>query len=354
MGAPMAMATTTLTTQTAATITTRAVAPPPGGEVQAPGTDQGEDLVPGTADHRVHQMNNSPQELIIRCGFRLVYESEAWTPAILAVFPHLDPWQRKQNELMTFSPYVSVQLFEDSHGNIVQRCILPPGSTSVSHDIFVVAPATTDEHWLIDQPVQVPSVPSQLLRYILPSRYCDSDRLMTFANQQFGDDLHGLPRVQAICDWIHKNIEYRWGSGTPDTSASQILAQGYGVCRDFAHLSIALSRCFNVPTRYVTGYVPDIGHLDPGSPMDFHAYMQVYVGQRWYTFDARFNEPRIGRINIAYGLDAVDGAFSTLFGPAQLSSLEVWAYQVDPSKVYLGDPIDMSKRLDGTPEIRFA
>ena len=299
-------------------------------------------------------MNNTPQELTIRCGFRLAYKSNAWTPAAFTVFPHLDSWQRKQKELMTFSPDVSVQIFEDSHENIVQRCILPPGNMSISHDIFVTAPGTTDEHWLIDQPVQVPDVPSRFLRYMLPSRYCDSDGLMSFATQQFGDFPHGLPRVQAICDWIHKNIEYRWGSCTSHTEASQIPTQGYGVCRDFAHLSIALSRCFNVPTRYVTGYVPDIGCQDSGTPMDFHAYMQVYVGQRWYTFDARFNEPRIGRINIAYGLDAVDGAFSTLFGPSQLSSLEIWSYQVDPSQVNLGDPIDMSKRLDGTPNIRFA
>src|SRR5207248_728231 len=142
-------------------------------------------------------------------------------------------------------------------------------------------------------------------------------------------------------------------SGSPHTAASEILAQRHGVCRDFAHLAVALSRCFNVPTRYVTGYVPDVGRTDPGSPMDFHAYMQVYVGHRWYTFDARFNVPRIGRINIACGLDAVDAAFSTLFGPASLAWFTVWAYQVDPAEVNPGDPIDMSKRLDGTPTLRF-
>jgi len=196
-------------------------------------------------------------------------------------------------------------------------------------------------------------VPGQFLRYTLPSRYCDSDRLMAFATRQFGNYPEGLPRVQAICDWVHNNIEYRWGSGSPHTAASEILAQGYGVCRDFAHLAVALSRCFNIPTRYVTGYVPDVGCWDPGSPMDFHAYMQVYVGHRWYTFDARFNVPRIGRINIACGQDAVDGAFSTLFGLATLSWFQVWAYQVDPAEVNPGDPIDMTKRLDGTPTLRY-
>ena len=298
-------------------------------------------------------MTAHAQELTIRCGFEFAYEATAWAPAILTTQPRLDPWQRKVKEQMAFSPSVAVSDYEDAHGNIVQRFSLPPGRTTVRHDVFIAVPPTTDDHWLIDQPVPVPDVPPQLLRYTLPSRYCDSDRLMTFANQQFGGFPEGLPRVQAICDWVHRNIQYRWGAGSPHTAASEILAQGYGVCRDFAHLAVALSRCFNVPTRYVTGYVPDVGCWDPGSPMDFHAYLQVYVGYRWYTFDARFNEPRIARINIACGLDAVDAAFSTLFGPANLSSFLVWAYQVDPGEVNLGDPIDMTKRLDGTPTLRY-
>jgi transglutaminase-like putative cysteine protease len=298
-------------------------------------------------------MSTARQELTIRCGFEFIYEASAPTPAILKILPRLDPWQRKVKEQMTFSPNAAVEIHDDPHGNSVQRFVLPAGSTKVRHDIFVGVPTTTDDHWLIGKPVPVTDVPPQFLDYTLPSRYCDSDRLMSFAAQQFGNYAHGLPRVQAICDWVHKNIQYRWGSGSTFTTASQVLAQGYGVCRDFAHLAVALSRCFNVPTRYVTGYVPDVGCLDPGSPMDFHAYMQVYVGHRWYTFDARFNEPRIGRINIACGQDAVDGAFSTLFGPANLASFFVWAYQVDPAEVNPGDPIDMSKRLDGTPTLRF-
>jgi transglutaminase-like putative cysteine protease len=298
-------------------------------------------------------MNNATQELTIRCGFEFVYEASARTPAILKIQPRLDPWQRKVKEQMTIFPSVAEQTYADWHGNIVQRFTLPPGRTTVQHDIFIAVPTTTDDHWLIDKPVEVADVPPELLQYTLPSRYCDSDRLMTFAHQQFGNFPEGLPRVQAICDWVHRNIEYRWGSGSAFTSASEVLAQGFGVCRDFAHLALALSRCFNVPTRYVTGYVPDVGFQNPGTPEDFHAYFQVYVGHRWYTFDARFNEPRIARINIACGQDAVDGAFSTLFGPASLAWFNVWTYQIDPAEVQLGDPIDLSKRLDGTPVLRF-
>lgn len=299
-------------------------------------------------------MSQLSPELIIRCGLDLAYDAIDYTPMILVVQPQNTHWQRIEREQLSFFPNVPVQVYQDVHGNIVHRLILPPGRTSVRHDSFIAVPSVPENYDMMhDQPVQVPELSPDLLRYMMPSRYCDSDRLMTFANQQFGHIQHGLPRVQAICDWLHSNIEYRWGAGSPYTSASEIIAQGYGVCRDFAHCAVALCRCFNIPARYVTGHVPDVAFQDPGSPMDFHAYMEVYIGHRWHNFDARFNVPRIGRVKIAGGLDAVDGAFSTLYGPAALSLFQVWAYQVDPMEVQLGDPIDLSKRLDGTPLLRF-
>jgi transglutaminase-like putative cysteine protease len=191
-----------------------------------------------------------------------------------------------------------------------------------------------------------------LLRYLLPSRYCDSDKLFAFAREKFGHIYDAGAQVQAISDWVHNNIEYRFASGRPDISAAQIIERGYGVCRDFAHCTIALCRAINIPARYVTGHLPDIGHLDRGSPMDFHAYSEVYLGGQWHVFDARYNEPRIGRIKIAQGLDAVECAFATVYGPARMTKFEVWAYQVDPNEVSLGDPIDLSKRLDGVEEIK--
>jgi transglutaminase-like putative cysteine protease len=242
---------------------------------------------------------------------------------------------------------------EDVHGNLVQRFILPAGEMRVRHDAFDSVPSTPENADALDEPLPVSEIPFSLLRYTLPSRYCDSDKLRDFAFERFGQVPHGLQRVQAICDWVHRNIEYRWGSGSATTAASEIIAQGFGVCRDFAHVAIALCRTFNLPARYVVGHVPDVAFEDPGSPMDFHAYFQVFIGGRWLNFDARFNVPRIGRIRISSGLDAVDGAFSTLYGAAELTWFNVWAYQVDPAEVDLGDPIDLTKRLCGTPALRF-
>jgi transglutaminase-like putative cysteine protease len=242
--------------------------------------------------------------------------------------------------------------FQDFHGNMTCRATLMPGSNEIRHDAFVAVSSLPESREVRGEITPVGQLPCELLRYTLPSRYCDSDKLLDFAWQRFGQIPHGLPRVQAICDWVHQNIEYRTLSGRPDLSASEVIARRYGVCRDFAHATIALCRAFNLPARYVTGHLPDIGCFDPGSPMDFHAYCEVYLGQEWLTFDARFNVPRIGRVKVAHGSDAVDGAFATIYGEAKLTHFEVWAYQVNPQEVSIGDPIDLSKRLDGNPTVR--
>jgi len=294
-----------------------------------------------------------PLDLTIRCGLYLTYVAQAPTPIVLLIKPRIDRGQHIEREQFTVEPHSSLEEHEDEHGNMVHRLMLSPGETRIRHDAFVSAPSVPENVGTFGHIPAIGELPLHLLRYVLPSRYCDSDRLRNFAAQRFGHYPHGLPVVQAICEWVHRNIQYRFGSGSPLTAASEIISQGYGVCRDFAHTAIALCRTFNIPARYVTGYVPDVGCYDPGTPMDFHAYFEVYVGGHWQTFDARFNTPRTGRIKIACGLDAVDGAFSTLYGPAQLTMFQVWAYQIDPQQVNLGDPIDLSKRFCGTPQLRF-
>jgi len=298
-------------------------------------------------------MSNHSLNITVRVGCHVVYETSAPTPILIVVRPYSDERQIVQQQQLTFTPHLSSYDFRDFHGNLTDRAILQPGENVLHHDAMVSVSSLPDNYTQPGPPVQVCFLPPNVLRYPLPSRYCDSDKLLNFAWSQFGQVENGLPRVQAICNWVHNNIEYRFGAGRSDISASEVLNQRFGVCRDFAHVSIALCRAFNLPARYVTGHLPDIGFRDPGTPMDFHAYFEVYLGESWHTFDARFNVPRIGRVKVAQGLDAVDGAFSTIYGEANLKWFEVWAYQVNPAQVSIGDPVDLSKRLDGTPLLRF-
>lgn len=291
--------------------------------------------------------------LTVRVGCDLVYETSQPVLMLLNLKPRHDPWQSLQEEKLTLGQNLPNEEFEDMHGNIVYRLILQPGRNEIRHDAIISVPALADNHGLTnDTPVPLVELSPEYLRYTLPSRYCDSDRLINFAWQNFGNFRPGREQVQAVCDWVHQNIEYRFGSGSPDLSAHDILQRRYGVCRDFAHLSVALCRALNVPARYVTGHLPDIGFIDPGSPMDFHAYFEVFLGGHWYTYDSRFNVPRIGRVKVSCGLDAVDGALSTAYGAAKLTYFEVWAYQVAAGAVSVGSPIDLSQRLDGTLDVR--
>jgi transglutaminase-like putative cysteine protease len=235
----------------------------------------------------------------------------------------------------------------------VTRVTLEPGPNCFRHDAIVAVSSKGDNDGLVAGPPETPGeLPASLLRYTLPSRYCDSDKLTNFAWDKFGHVEHGMPRVQAISRWIHQNIEYRYMSGQSDLSAWDVLQRGYGVCRDFAHLATALNRTFNLPARYVTGHLPDIGYPAPEDHMDFHACAEVYIGGEWFTSDPRFDVPRIGRIRLCSGQDAVDAAFSTIFGGATLSHFEVWAYQVRRGSVGVGDPIDFTQRLDNDWTVR--
>jgi transglutaminase-like putative cysteine protease len=292
-------------------------------------------------------------DLTVRVGCRQTYEAKEPTAALIMIKPRHDEGAQVCEEKLSFKPSLSGVEYQDEHDNIVCRIVLPEGITTIEHDALVAVSSRIDNEGITPRYVPLSKVPRQVLRYTLPSRYCDSDNVVEFAREKFGHISPGVELVQSICDWVHKNIEYRTGSGLANISASQILERGYGVCRDFAHVAITLCRTFDLPTRYVTGHLPDIGVKDDASHMDFHAYFEAYLGE-WMTFDARFNVPRIGRIKVAHGLDAVDGAIATLYGVAPLKDFQVWAYQVDPGQVSVGDPIDLSKRLDGVKDVRVA
>ena len=293
-----------------------------------------------------------PFDVTLRVGCSLTYEVTG-TACLLV---HLKTRPNRNHavvfEALSLGAGLPFDEFSDSHGNVLHRVTLAPGTNCFRHDAIVSVSSRPDNHDLVDTtPASPGELPTELLRYTLPNRYCDSDKLGDFAWQTFGHVEHGWPRVQAISLWIHEHLEYRYLSGRADLSAWDVLQRGYGVCRDFAHLAIALNRCFNVPARYVTGHLPDIGVVDHDQHMDFHAYAEVYLGGTWYTTDARFHTPRIGRVKVACGQDAVDGAFSTIFGAAALTYFQVWAYQVPRGVVGVGDAIDLSLRLDNQTRI---
>jgi len=286
-------------------------------------------------------------DVTVRVGCSLTYEVTG--SAALLVNLKIAPDSRSSVlfEALTMGDDLPAEEFEDTHGNHVYRVTLNPGTNNFRHDAIVAVSSRPDNFGLIPgEPEAIGEIPPSLLRYTLPSRYCDSDKLTNFAWEKFGHVEHGWSRVRAISRWIHQNIEYRYMSGRTDLSAWDVLQRGYGVCRDFAHLAVALNRTFNLPTRYVTGHLPDIGFPAPAEHMDFHAYAEVYLDGTWFTTDARFDVPRIGRIKVSCGQDAVDGAFSTIYGGGALTYFQVWAYQVARGAVGVGDPVDLSQRLD--------
>lgn len=292
-------------------------------------------------------------DLTVRVGCSLVYEAHGDASLLLNVEPKPGPEHAVVFQALTLGENLPEETFQDTHGNGLRRVRLARGANYIRHDAIVAASSRPDNQALGRPAATAPlECPAGLLRYTLPSRYCDSDKLANFAWEKFGPIEPGWPRTAAISRWVHDNIEYRYLSGRPEVSAADVLRNGYGVCRDFAHLTIALNRIFNVPARYVTGHLPDIGFPDPENHMDFHAYAEVYLGGQWFTTDARFDAPRIGRIKISCGCDAVDGAFSTIFGGAILSYFQVWAYQVPRGRVGVGDPIDLSRRLDNQLTVR--
>ena|GEM_PF-9463 len=292
-------------------------------------------------------------DLVLRVGCELRYSCPETAPALVAFKPRLGRYQSIRAESVHLDPELVATESEDDHKNVILRTVLQAGDNLLRYDGLVSVPSAREDFAHTDDAISPEQLPAELLRYTMPSRYCDSDKLLDFAWGKFGYLSNGLERVRGIRDWIYKNIEYRTGSGSSLLSASDVINRGFGVCRDLAHCGVALCRTFNLPARYVSGYVADVGCEDPGTPMDFHAYFEVFMGGRWQIFDARYPEPRIGRVRISTGYDAGNCAFTTIYGAATLTEFHVWSYQVDPAEVSVGDPVDLSRRLCGTTALRF-
>jgi transglutaminase-like putative cysteine protease len=261
----------------------------------------------------------------LRVGCEFSYDVSAPTPATVQVRPRSDARHQLVSESWSTSPPLPLDEYVDLYGNTVKRLVMPVGALVLKYDAICTVPDELDPDGSGVAQLPVEAIPGELLHFTLPSRYCLSDELMTTAWELFGQTQPGWARVQAICDWVHDNIRFQYGTSNPRTTAADVLRTRTGVCRDFAHLAVTFCRAMNIPARYVFGYLPDIYVPAPPEPMDFAAWMEVWLGDRWWTFDPRNNARRVGRVLIGRGRDALDVAMLTTFGPAEFRSMTVWA-----------------------------
>jgi transglutaminase-like putative cysteine protease len=273
----------------------------------------------------------------IRIGCQLQYFSATPTPSVFVVQPPETARQRLAWEELEALGGTLAQAYGDAFGNRCQRVTLAAGETVVRFEALALVPEDADPVRADARQVPPQDLDAGLLRYTLPSRYCETDELLGFAWDTFARVPAGFARVQAICEWVHRNVRYRRGSSRPDWSAADAITAREGVCRDRAHVVVALCRAFNMPARYAVSYLPDIEVPDDGLPMDFHAYAEVWLEGGWQVFDPHRLQARKGRVFIASGLDAADAAFATLYGPASLTKFSVWA---DPVNV-LGEKLGL-------------
>jgi transglutaminase-like putative cysteine protease len=265
----------------------------------------------------------------IRVGYELIYDCPQPTPMILTLNIH---YSRVSDivipDHLVADPSIPSTAYRDGFGNWCSRIVAPKGRIRLSADAVVNDSGHPDEVAPAAQQHQVQDLPEETLVFLLGSRYCETDRLSETAWSLFGNAPLGWGRVQAICDFVHRRIAFGYEHARPTKTAWDAFNEQEGVCRDYAHLAIAFCRCMNIPARYCTGYLGDIGVPPSDAPMDFSAWFDVYLGGRWYTFDARNNTPRIGRLLIARGRDAADVAISSTFGPNTLASFRVWTDEV--------------------------
>jgi transglutaminase-like putative cysteine protease len=270
----------------------------------------------------------SVRTIRVRVGCEFVYDAPGAVPTVWQVRPRPDPEQRLASETWGTTPSVSRTSYHDAYGNVCDRLLLPPGRTVLRYDAQVEVPAERDEADTSAGQVPVESLPDEAMVFLLPSRFCLSDVLHDQAWELFDGTEPGWSRVAAVCDWVHEHVRFQVGSSNPLTTALDVWQSRTGVCRDFAHLGLTFCRSLNIPARYVFGYIPDIGVPPPDEPQDFCAWFEAYLEGRWWTFDPRNNIPRIGRVVIGRGRDALDVAMVTTYGAPVLETMTVWADEI--------------------------
>jgi transglutaminase-like putative cysteine protease len=263
--------------------------------------------------------------MLIKIGYDIAYEVWAPTPMLLMLYVHPERMKDlRVPETLVTEPAVEIENFTDGFGNRCAKIVAPPGTIRLFCDTVIEDNGLPEPVFPNAEQHPVQDLPLDVLPYLLGSRYCEVSKLNDTAWSLFGNTPPGWARVQAVCDWVHNHVTFGYHFAREDRTAWEVFHEGRGVCRDFMHLALTFCRCLNIPARYATGYLGDIGVPPVPSPMDFSAFFQVYLGCRWHAFDARHNERRIGRVAMAYGRDAVDVALTTTFGKHALRKFQVW------------------------------
>jgi transglutaminase-like putative cysteine protease len=264
----------------------------------------------------------------IRAGYELIYDFPQPTPMVLMLnIHHTRAGDIVVPDQMTTDPVVPTTAYRDGFGNWCTRIMAPAGRLRLTANAVLNDSGKPDEVVVPERQHAVEDLPEEAMVFLLGSRYCETDRLSPIAWDLFGT-APADARVQAICDYVHNHIAFSYQDARSTRTAWEALAERKGVCRDFAHLAVAFCRCMNIPARYCTGYLSDIGVPPPYGPPDFAAWFEAYLGERWRTFDPRNNTPRIGRVLMARGRDATDVAISNTFGPNTLARFTVWTDEV--------------------------
>lgn len=265
----------------------------------------------------------------IRVGYELIYQCPQPTPMMLMLnVHHSRAADLVVPDRLTTEPRVPITAYHDGFGNWCSRIVAPAGQIRIASTAVVNDSGKPDP--VVSGAIQhlVQDLPEDVLVFLLGSRYCETDHLSEIAWRLFHHTPLGWARVQAICDFVHGHIAFDYADARPTRTAWEAYNERRGVCRDFAHLAVALCRCMNIPARYCTGYLSDIGVPPPYGPMDFAGWFEAYLGGTWHTFDPRNNVPRIGRVLIARGRDAVDVPISNTFGPNTLLGFKVWTDEI--------------------------
>ena len=265
----------------------------------------------------------------LRVGFEMTYRCAQPTPMILMLNIHYSrASDLRRPDYVVTHPAVPINAYRDLFGNWCSRLVAPPGLFRISTDAEIEDSGQPDI--VVPSAVETPveNLPESTLLYLLGSRYCETELLSEVAWREFGTCATGWARVQAVCDFVHNHIKFGYEFARSTRTAYEVYRDGRGVCRDYAHLAITFCRCMNIPARYCTGYLGDVGTEPPYGPMDFAGWFEAFLGDHWYTFDARNNTPRIGRVLIARGRDACDVPLSNTFGSNTLEEFTVWTDEV--------------------------